>query len=322
MAGNSITVKDIFFHRHVLIEITKRCNLRCRHCFTDAGIKSDHELDPEQWIDVAKDLCSNNFNAFTISGGEPLLEFDKTIVLAKKIRSLDLKAKIYLFTNGLLITKKHIPIIKKIFNGVGTSIDGIEQTHEWIRNKRQSYKMAIHTIDLLRQNDMPIFIQSMVTPQTQPHLEDVVKLAVKKNIGAIRFSHVDFFGRAIVSKHLLGSPPENLERLTTQVKALTKKYKVYVTTNLVRKQDLKSNSKKFRIPSLHVLPNGSVLPLYGLPNKYYLWKYPKETLNSILPNKLSRRMNSFYNLLEKARSKAINTQQSVIDHDNVIAVFL
>lgn len=322
MNKNNISIKGIQFHRHVLIEITKKCNLYCRHCFTSAGKKLDNELSQDEWLAVAEDLCSNNFNAFTISGGEPLLELTKTVSLAKKIRSLNQKAKIYLFTNGLLLRDEHMPAIKTYFNGVGTSIDGNEQTHNWIRNRPGSYQLVIKSVDLLNKHKIPVFIQSMVTPQTQPYLESMVRLAVQKKIKAIRFSHVDFFGRAGLQQELLGSSPESLESLNNQVKKLNKKFNIYITTNLLIKKVLLHYPNKFRTPSLHILPNGTVLPWYGLPNQFSLWKYPKESLASLSQKKLSDKIENFYRLVDTARRKAIYLNRETVDFDNVIALCL
>lgn len=317
---NNIRAKNIRFHRHVLIEITKKCNLYCRHCFTSAGKKLDNELSQDEWLAVAKDLCSNNFNAFTISGGEPLLELTKTVSLAKKIRSLNQKAKIYLFTNGLLLQDEYVSAIKTYFNGVGISIDGNESTHDWIRNRPGSYRLTIKSIDLLNKHKIPVFIQSMVTPQTQPYIESIVRLAVQKKIKAIRFSHLDFFGRAKLQQELLGSSPEGLKSLNNQVKELNKKSNIYITTNLLTKKMLINDPDKFRVPSLHILPDGTVLPWYGLPNQFFLWKYPRDSLASLSQEKLSGKIENFYRLVDTARRKAIYLNRELVDFDNVIAL--
>jgi MoaA/NifB/PqqE/SkfB family radical SAM enzyme len=319
---NNIRVKGIRFHRHVLIEITKKCNLYCRHCFTSAGKKLDNELSQDEWLTAAEDLCSNNFNAFTISGGEPLLELTKTVSLAKKIRLLNQKAKIYLFTNGLFLRDEHMPVIKTYFNGVGTSIDGNEPTHDWIRNRPGSYQSTIKSIGMLNKHKIPVFIQSMVTPQTQPYLPSVVRMAVQKKIKAIRFSHVDFFGRAKLQQELLGSSPESLKSLSNQVKKFNKKFNIYITTNLLTKKTLVNDPDKFRTPSLHVLPDGTVLPWYGLPNKFSLWKYPKESLACLEQEKLSDNIKNFYKLVDTARREAICLNRETVDFDNMIALCL
>ena len=79
-------VKSGQINKHVLIEVTKRCNLNCRHCFTSAGKKMKKELETGAWKMVAKNLVSSGFDVFTISGGEPLLEKKKTFALAKEIK--------------------------------------------------------------------------------------------------------------------------------------------------------------------------------------------------------------------------------------------
>lgn len=314
---NVVDLKFGRFYSHVLLEITKRCNLKCKHCFTSAGEGLNKELDCCQWKEVVKDLSQNGFNAFTISGGEPLVEFEKAIFVAEFISRFNKNAKIYLFTNGIIAKAQQILLIKKYFNGVGTSIDGNEQTHDWIRNKKGCYRKTISFIDLLNKYGVPVFIQSMVTPQTQPYLDKVVTLAVRKNIGAIRFSHVDLLGRAALESKLLSLTSQNLEELEKQIKELKKNFKIHIVSNLVSKEDLMHSIDKFEVPSLHILPNGIVLPWEGLPEELSLYKYPEESL-SRTPNNILKKNKIFSSLMEKSIKRALDMDQRVLDFDNII----
>lgn len=318
---NRILVKNTFyFNRHVLIEITKKCNLYCLHCFTDAGERLKDELTGVQWEKVAADLIGNGFDAFTLSGGEPLLELKKTLFLTKSIRALKKRAKIYLFTGGLLVNKNIVNAIKKHFNGVVLSLDGNEKTHDWLRGKQGSYKAAIRAIRILNKVNIPVSLQTMVTPQTQPHLEEVVQFAKQNRVKAIRFSHVDFFGRAKGKEKEIGCSQDRLALLQRQARVLRKRYNIFITTNLILRGALLNNPSRFRTPSLHVLPDGVVLPWYGFPKKYLLWKYPEETLTAITEELLDKRLKKFYTLLRRVEKKVTNSKaRQLIDYDNVIA---
>ena len=81
-------------------------------------------------------------------------------------------------------------------------------------------------------------------------------------------------------------------------------------------------SDTFHTPSLHILPNGTVLPWYGLPNVYKLWKYPGETLESVSQNKIVSRMNRFFGLIDSAKKKVATLDRQAIDFDNIIALYL
>ncbi len=57
----------------VIWNLTRRCNLRCRHCYTSsADVTFPGELNREQALSVVDDLHAFNIPALILSGGEPL----------------------------------------------------------------------------------------------------------------------------------------------------------------------------------------------------------------------------------------------------------
>lgn len=323
-ANNTIKIGDREYNRHVLIEVTKICNLRCLHCFTDGGNLPENELSESNWETVLNDLIQHGFNAFTISGGEPLLKQDKVLAMIDIIKKTHKKIKIYLFTNGLLFNKDNIKLFKKSISGVGISIDGNKNTHDWLRNRVGSYLLAVKTLNLLKKENIPVFIQCMATPQTLPFLEEVVKLAVNNNVKVLRFSQVDYFGRGKINQETIGLKEDNqvmlLDKIIQDIKS---KYKdVYITSNLVYRNDLEKHKDEFLIPNLHILPNGTVLPWYGLPEKYVLWKYPQTTLATISKESIDYQIEKFKDLLMKAIKIALRKETSVVMLDNIVAEVL
>lgn len=319
---NNILVKNYSFHRHVLLEITKQCNLQCLHCFTEAGHSLTKELELDDWKLVLKDLIDNGFNAFTISGGEPLLVLKETISLVKYIKQLNRQIKVYIFTNGILFNKTNLRTFKKYVDGVGISIDGCKRTHDWLRRQDGSYTAAIHALSLLQAKKIPVFVQSMITPQTLPYMEDIVKLCINKGVRAIRFSHVDFYGRAIEHKQTIGCDEKHLILLNSTLKHLKDKYNICLTSNLVNKTELQKNKVLFTIPSLHILPNGYVLPWYGFPLKLALCKYPTETFSNLKQQVLDARISAFKEIMEESQVYVSHSNMgNNIDYDNIVAHF-
>ncbi len=56
-------------------ELTRRCNLRCRHCYLTDYDDND-ELSTREWLKELDEIASLGGVAFTISGGEALLRDD------------------------------------------------------------------------------------------------------------------------------------------------------------------------------------------------------------------------------------------------------
>ena len=57
----------------VVWDITKACNLKCRHCYSSSGIKSPNELNTREVKKIIDDLDRMGVVALAFSGGEPLI---------------------------------------------------------------------------------------------------------------------------------------------------------------------------------------------------------------------------------------------------------
>lgn len=318
--NNSIRVGDHWYNGHVLIEITKMCNLRCLHCFTNGGNLAEDELSEKDWSIVLNDLIKRGFNAFTISGGEPLLKINKTLALINIIKETHKKVKIYLFTNGLLLDRESIKLFKKSISGVGISIDGNQETHDWLRNRVGAYSLAVRSLHLLKEENIPVFVQCMATPQTLPIFENVVKLATNNDVKAIRFSHVDYFGRGKDNREEIGLKNDQVIRLDKMINSLQKTYKnISISSNLVYRKDLKKNKDLYLVPNLHILPNGIVLPWEGFPEEYALWKYPHKTINTVSKKVINQQIQKFRDLLLSVIGIALKNRTPIVLLDNIIA---
>ena len=70
----------------VIWNLTRRCNLKCRHCY---AVAADHdfpgELSTDEAIEVLDDLAAYGIQALILSGGEPLSRPD-TMNLARRAK--------------------------------------------------------------------------------------------------------------------------------------------------------------------------------------------------------------------------------------------
>lgn len=57
-------------------ELTKRCNLRCPHCYIDAGRPRFNELSTPEILDLLSEMASMGVWAVTFTGGEPTMHPD------------------------------------------------------------------------------------------------------------------------------------------------------------------------------------------------------------------------------------------------------
>lgn len=112
------------------IDVTGRCNLRCKHCYFYAQ-EIPQDITDEQWLRRCRELASGVYSktrSVTWVGGEPLLRKD----LIEKAKSF--------FSNNLVVTNGLIPLPDWPDVSFHISLDGDEKTHEVLRNKRNIYQ--------------------------------------------------------------------------------------------------------------------------------------------------------------------------------------
>ena len=56
------------------IDITRKCTLKCRHCYNHSGEMNNDELTSDELFRIMNDLASTRPDNFCICGGEPLLK--------------------------------------------------------------------------------------------------------------------------------------------------------------------------------------------------------------------------------------------------------
>ncbi len=123
--------------RHVHLQLTKRCNLRCYFCgqWGEKGYLRHHpdqlvEADLAEWQRIIAQVAELQPRPkLTIWGGEPFMHPDCSAILAE-LRERGFK--IDLVTNGVLIAPQ-IDTINRCVNTLFVSIDGPREVHERIR---------------------------------------------------------------------------------------------------------------------------------------------------------------------------------------------
>lgn len=103
----------------VVLQLTKKCNLACSHCFFNASSSNDKKLTLNQTSKALSDLHNLGFKKigmFILTGGEPTL-WPYLSSLMINIRKSFPKAKIRIDTNGL-----NFLINPKLFKSIGADI--------------------------------------------------------------------------------------------------------------------------------------------------------------------------------------------------------
>jgi len=176
------------------LEITKKCNLRCIHCYLAAG-EAVNELALSEIKELLRSTKEAGGMSVALGGGEPLLRDDCTDIIEYAV---SLGLLVSLGTNGVLVDEKLAKSLAKLPIKIQVSLDGAtRETHDRIRGKG-SFDLAIRGIDNLINEGMAQDILIAFTPMkiNVHEVPDIVDLAMKRQIPVIQFPPLSSSGRA------------------------------------------------------------------------------------------------------------------------------
>lgn len=141
--------------RYILLNITNKCNLVCRHCYIGRAGTEEISLNTfEKAVSQFEDMGGLKL---MISGGEPLVH-SSFFSLMEILPSYELR--VVLLSNGTLIDEKTSRKLANYVDEVQVSIDGTG-SHDMIRGKG-SYEKAMCGISNLKKYGIPVSIATMI----------------------------------------------------------------------------------------------------------------------------------------------------------------
>ena len=183
----------------VLLEVTRRCNLRCRFCFADGGATEDDPSAEELEAAITDIVKQCGPVLLQLSGGEPTLRDDlpRLVRFAKSAGC----GTVQLNTNGLRLAEDPdyaarlaeagLDIVFLQFDGVDDQIYQTLRGAPLLREKAE----AIRVCDALR---LGVTLVPTVVPGVNDHaLGEIVRFAADHlpAVRGVHFQPVSFFGR-------------------------------------------------------------------------------------------------------------------------------
>jgi len=197
----------------VVWDFTHKCNLNCKHCYSNSGAVLEEELTTLQALDVVDQLADAGVTALAFSGGEPLSRKDFFEVAGHAVKR-DLYVSVA--TNGTLLTKENARKLKQTgVHYVEVSIDGASaSTHDTFRGVNGAFEKAVAGITNSVEEDLCACIATTVTKNNLAEMPAIIDLA--EEIGAERFTYFNFVptgrGKELFEQDLSPEERETLMR--------------------------------------------------------------------------------------------------------------
>ena len=178
----------------VVWNITRTCNLRCVHCYSDSNaMQYPGELDWPQMESVVADLAAYQVPSLLLSGGEPMIHprFFDLVDLASASG-----LKLTISTNGTLITPEKAALLKAANVAyVGISLDGIGPVHDEFRRKEGAFDAAVRGFKNCHAVKQKTGLRLTLTRHNVENIEQILDFIEDQEIQRVCFYHLVPAGR-------------------------------------------------------------------------------------------------------------------------------
>ena len=183
----------------IAINLTRRCNLACAHCYLDADAltkPSDQELTTDEVKSLLDEIATNHEQALVVlTGGEPLVRKDLEAISEHGVQ---LGLMIVIGSNAALLTERRVISLKKAgVMGIGISVDSLDaNAHDDFRGKPGSWLKTMAGIEHCRKHALDFQIHFSITDNNHHEIDDIVAFAQASGARVVNFFFIICTGRA------------------------------------------------------------------------------------------------------------------------------
>jgi radical SAM protein with 4Fe4S-binding SPASM domain len=188
--------------RYLMMEVTDRCNLRCRHCYLgDAG---SSDLDWDKAKRVVDDFDEIGGLRLLVTGGEPLL-YPSFQDLNEAVKDRSYRA--VLITNGTLMER--VDYAELNFQEIQFSVDGLEAGHDYLRGEG-AYRQVMRGLEEALDAGLDVSVATVIYNRNLDQLEGLGNKLRDMGVSSWTLEFPVPEGRMGENRELMPSPAEAL----------------------------------------------------------------------------------------------------------------
>ncbi|MDO8813694.1 MAG: radical SAM protein [Gallionella sp.] len=213
--GNANT-NDLFL---LAINLTKRCNLACAHCYMDAETMQhggENELTTDEVRGLLDDIAGRSTETMVVlTGGEPMMRGDLEKLVA---HGTERGLAMVVGTNGVTLTDKRVQSLKAAgAMGIGISVDSLDpEKHDAFRGLPGAWEKTMAGIESCKRHDLSFQIHFSVTESNAGEVPSMIDFA--RAVGA-RVLNVFFLVCTGRGESMSDISPITYERVLNQLVA-------------------------------------------------------------------------------------------------------
>lgn len=255
--------------RSLIIEITARCNLRCRYCyfFNNPAVEY-RDLPTEEWLSFFDELGALGVMNVTLAGGEPFIREDLSVLLDGIVRN---QMRFSLLSNGGLIDDK----IAAFMAGTGrceyvqVSVDGsCAEVHDSCRGAG-SFDGAIRGIRTLQRHGLGVAVRVTIHKKNMNDLENIAHFLLDEmGLSDFSINSAGYIGSCCINADDLLLNMDERKKAMTTLARLAEKYKgrISATAGPLTDGRMWHRMEEARVQNAPAFHNGGRLTGCGCPS--------------------------------------------------------
>jgi MoaA/NifB/PqqE/SkfB family radical SAM enzyme len=330
-------------YRVIQLHPTRRCNLRCLHCYSSSGPDARDQIPLELLQGVLADASQERYNVAGFSGGEPTLYPWLAEALAYA-RMMGLRTTVT--SNGMLLSERILTRLRPHLDLLAISLDGPPESHNRMRGAANAFDVMVQRLEGVRQSGVPFGFIFTLTQHNLHELDWVAQFAVEEGARLLQVHPLEETGRAV--RALPDAEPDEREAGVAflEVARLQQKHaaSLQVRLDLVDRQLVAASPERVlaefpagadRLPlgalisPLIVEPDGMVVPMhYGLERRFALGNLHDQPLAVLATAWRTEKMAAFFDVCRRAFDDLMRPAElpfvnwySLLTHQSDAAVF-
>lgn len=179
-------MKEMLYPPFLQWEVTPDCNHNCIHCYN--YWRKDNEKNdvvPESHLEIARKIADQHPVSVVITGGEPLLVFNKIKESLQLLKDEGIQLSIN--TNAVLVTDEIAEFLAKMNMSAFVSLPcSVPEVCDEITNVEGSLERITKGIKVLTKHNVPVTVNMVVSKKNVKYIYDTAKYA-KEVLGLSRF---------------------------------------------------------------------------------------------------------------------------------------
>jgi radical SAM protein with 4Fe4S-binding SPASM domain len=206
----------------LLWDVTRRCNLECRHCYANHSHLGD-ELSEEEMSKTLDQVAKLAPYLIVFGGGEPFTCEPFVRLLSTVKRRTGSRVKI--LTNGTLLSSADIQALRENVDFLQFSLDGTEEHHDFLRNRPGAFKKVVDAITHARTAGIPSGVCMTLYRDNVGDIDWMIGFALTHGLFKVRISPIVAAGRALNNLSLCALSAAESRKLYQKLAELRIRYK-------------------------------------------------------------------------------------------------